>query len=310
MAGIFARLTTGRAGAGAAHARYITRPVATKRDRKAILVRNYPEYVRDAGAYGELRDNLEEFCRQAEEDERRRPRRGGHGEVRTHYRAVLSFEGRVETERARGMAEEYLDRTFPEARAIAVVHQDTEHTHVHIHLQARDVHERKLHFDARRFPQLDRAWAEVYAREFGREKLAEHEGRKAETREWKREYARARAEGRAAPPAPQRAGRPKRVAEIRAREGHHYGADQARAGGDQRAVAGGDREAPGRDRAAGGGDHRPPGGERGVEGLARQHDRAVRGVERADREARAALQAAERVAERASRRDRALERGR
>lgn len=295
MPGVFARLTIGRAGASAAHARYITRPLATKRDPEAILLRHYPEAVRAASDYGALRDQLEEYCAQREAHELSRPRRGG-GETRTHYRVVLSFEEHVATGHARSMADDYLARTFPEARAIAVVHQDTDHTHVHLHLQARDVHDHKLHFSSREYSRLDRAWAEVYAREFGQEKLIDHEARKAETRDWKRAYARAKAEGRAMPTPPERAGRPKRLEEIRTREGQHYGTHQARAGGAERAAPRGDREAPG--------------GERGAVALTLERDRAVQGAERADREARAALQTAERVAERASRRDRALERGR
>ncbi len=97
MSGVFMRFAKGRAGSSGAHARYITRPPATERDMDAILTRNYPEEVREVHDYGELRDQLEEYCRQQEDAELSRPFRGGHGETRTHYRLVLSFEERVDT---------------------------------------------------------------------------------------------------------------------------------------------------------------------------------------------------------------------
>ena len=56
------------------------------------------------------------------------------------------------------MADEYLAKTFPDARILGVVH-----------LRARDVQDRKLHFDVRQYTDLDRTCAEVYEREFGRD---------------------------------------------------------------------------------------------------------------------------------------------
>jgi predicted nuclease with TOPRIM domain len=123
---------------------YITRERATNGDRDAVLVRNYPSEVTEARDYDELRDRLEEYAEQQEAEELQRPRRGG-GETRTHYKAILSFEREIDTEQALEMADEYLDREFPDARAIAVVHQDTDNTHVHVHIQASDVHDEKLH---------------------------------------------------------------------------------------------------------------------------------------------------------------------
>src|SRR5438128_3986789 len=243
--GVFARFGPGRAGASGANAAYITRGRATGWDERAIATRNYPDAVREAEDYRDLRDRLEEYAEQQEAHELERPRRGG-GETRTHYRGIVSFEGRVETDQAREMANDYLEREFPNARAIAAVHQDTEHTHVHLHVQARDVDDHKLHFDRGAYGRLDEHWAEVYAREFGQEKLDEHLAKKAETAEWKREYAQARANGHEPPPAPERAEYRPTLADVHAREEHAYGADEARAGGDQRGTAAADRGADGR----------------------------------------------------------------
>ncbi len=287
MSGVFMRFAKGRAGSSGAHAHYITRSPATERDMDAILTRNYPEYASDGRDYDELRDNLTDYCRQQEEDEERRPRRGGHGETRTHYRLVLSFEDQVDTREARDLAGTYLERTFPDARALAAVHQDTEHTHVHVHLQARDVDDHKLHFDRHAYERLDEQWAEVYAREYGHEKLEEHLERKAATREWKQEYARAAEEGRELPPVPERAGHAWSREDGERWEERHYGHDhEGRTGDDQRGVA--DRSA---DAAA---------GERPLERSLGAADEAVRGVddlhrqgERTDEEAGAAVRTAE-----------------
>ncbi len=286
MSGVFMRFAKGRAGSSGAHARYITRPPATGRERDAILTRNYPAYAGEGRDYGERRDNLADYCRQQEEDEERRPRRGGHGETRTHYRLVLSFEDRVDTRAARDLADDYLERTFPDARALGAVHQDTEHTHVHVHLQARDVDDHKLHFDRHAYERLDEAWAEVYAREYGPEKLEEHLERKAERREWRREAARAHDHGEELPSAPERAGHAWNRDDTERWEGRHYGHDhEGGAGDDQRGVAARTADAADREHA--------------LERSLGAYDDAVRGVdglhrqgERTDEEAGAALQAA------------------
>jgi hypothetical protein len=286
MAGVFMRFASGRAGSSGTHARYITRPPATERDMDALLTRHYPEEVRDAGDYGALRDQVEEYCRQQEDDELARPRRGG-GETRTHYRLVLSFEERVDTREARDLADAYLERTFPNARVLAAVHQDTEHTHVHVHLQARDIDDHKLHFDRHAYERLDEQWAEVYAREYGPEKLEEHLERKAATREWRQRAALAHERGEERPPAPERAGHRWSREDGERREERHYGHDhESRTGDDQRGVA--DREPD------------ATGGEHVLERSLGAADEAVRAVadlrdqgERTDEEAGAAVHTAE-----------------
>jgi hypothetical protein len=285
MPGVFMRFARGRAGTSGAHARYITRPPATERNREAILTRHYPDYASDGRDYGERRDHLVEYCRQQEDDELQRPRRGG-GETRTHYRLVLSFEDQVDTRAAWELADDYLEQTFPDARALAAVHQDTEHTHVHVHLQARDIDDHKLHFDRHAYERLDEAWAQVYAREYGHEKLEEHLERKAETQEWKADYARAIEEGRELPPAPERAGHTWTREETTRWEERHYGhADEGRTGGDQRGLAGRATDAARRERTLERSFSAVDDVLRGAEDLHRQG-------ERTDREAGAAVRAA------------------
>src|SRR5581483_5557449 len=104
------------------------------------------------------------------------------------------------------------------------MHQDRENTHAHFHIQTRDTGDRKLRFTREKWQNLDREWALVYEREFGRGLAEEHELKKQETREYKRECALARAEGRAPRlEKPDRADRGESPAQLRERELRRYG---------------------------------------------------------------------------------------
>src|SRR5262249_40824315 len=109
--GVFMRFETGRAGAGAANAAYITRATATEGRPAAIATHNYPPYITHHDNYKHLKGEIVEYNRQREEAETRKPNNrcpraksnrtpGDAPKVRTHFRAIASFEGRVETERA------------------------------------------------------------------------------------------------------------------------------------------------------------------------------------------------------------------
>lgn len=182
--GTFFRFKAGTVGASASHARYITRERAVLDREQGVLSHNLPDDVREAHGYDGLRDNLGAYAeeREAREIELHR----GSRQPRTHYRALMSFERDVSTEKALGMAREWLDRELPEARAFAVVHRDTEHTHVHVWIDARQQDGRKVHLSRDRHRALDSTWNRIYARELGRDPL-EHERKKDLTREAKRE---------------------------------------------------------------------------------------------------------------------------
>lgn len=227
--GIYHNFNTGNAGAAAANCQYITRATATDGDLRSIHLHNYADYI-GGETYDELRQNIIEYNRQKEQDELSRPRRGG-GKTRTHYRVKLSFEGKVNTDKAREMAAEYLRENFPKARAVAAIHQDTKHTHAHINIQARDVEGKKINLTKSHYRQLDERWGWIYAREFGEEKLKEHLAKKQERQQFKQ--AKARDESRTRPA---RAGRRLTRDDYRAREIRNYG-DEAGTGRDQRAPA-------------------------------------------------------------------------
>jgi hypothetical protein len=182
--GTFFRFKAGTVGASGAHARYITRERAVLDREQGMLSHNLPDNVHEAHGYEGMRDNLGAYAeeREAREIELHR----GSRQPRTHYRALMSFERDVSTDKALGMAREWLDRELPEARAFAVVHRDTEHTHVHVWIDARQEDGRKIHLSRDRHRALDQSWNRIYARELGRDPL-EHERKKDLTREAKRE---------------------------------------------------------------------------------------------------------------------------
>ena len=112
----------------------------------------------------ELREALVSFAMVREESELGKRKNG-----RTHYRAVLSFERKMETLRAARLVKEWLEVAFPEARAAAFVHQNTEHTHAHVWLDARKPDGRKLHLGRSEYRRLDELWNRIYSRELGRD---------------------------------------------------------------------------------------------------------------------------------------------
>jgi hypothetical protein len=237
MSGVYFRFTIGRAGTAGENARYITRCSATGSDREAVYLQNYPAAVTTAAGYDNLRASVIDVNRKWEADELRAVRRGG-GVTRGHYRARASFEGKVDTAKAVAMAREYLEKNFADARAVACVHQDTDHTHVHINMAARLTTGNKLHFSQGTYKRLDKGWASIYAREFGREKLREHELKKEEMREVKREYAQALARGEEFTGRwPERVDRPYRSRDHQEREARIYGIDETRVGRGERSIA-------------------------------------------------------------------------
>lgn len=182
--GTFIRFTRGRVGTSAAHVRYITRERAVLDRDDGVLLHNMPERVYEAPDYHSLRVNLEAHAQDREEDEIARHRSAG--EPRTHYRVVASFERDVDSDKALAMVREWMDKELPQARGFAVVHRDTEHTHVHVWIDARGQDGKKLHLSREQHRGLDSGWNQIYSREMGRDPQ-EYERKKAQTREAKRE---------------------------------------------------------------------------------------------------------------------------
>ena len=100
---------------------------------------------------------------------------------RTYYQIKVSFPTKIPTNVAFSVIKPYLKENFPNARVLAVVHQNTPHTHCHIHLQSIEIdpnngkpNGKKLHFGSAKFQSLDLAWARSYASKFGNHLLEKH----------------------------------------------------------------------------------------------------------------------------------------
>jgi hypothetical protein len=182
--GGFAQISAGSVGSGAANAGYITRPAAAEEEDE--LYHNAPKDVEEAETWEDTRIRLRSWAEQVEAEEK--ARHGNRvGQPRTHYRGILSYEDKIETEAARADAQEFLEKEFPDAQAVAVVHQDTEHTHVHIWMSARKLDGKKVHIDNQDIKDLHETFDEIYER---RMQVPSRNAEKVEeTRQFKREYA-------------------------------------------------------------------------------------------------------------------------
>lgn len=170
-----AKFTVGRRGASGRHASYITRESACR----SISFYNLDE-LHSENDY-ENRVNAISHAYAREDIETAKEGRG-----RTHYRIILSWDRREETDRAKEQAHEFLKENFDKGRGFIAVHQDTEHTHAHVWLDARTNDGRKLHISKGVYRQLDESWARLYDRNYQTEYAKEYKQKKEQTRAWKR----------------------------------------------------------------------------------------------------------------------------
>lgn len=168
------KFKAGRRGAGGKNAGYITRESACD----SISFHNLDE-LEGENQY-ENRVNALSYAHNREEEEMFTSARG-----RTHYRMILSWKGKEETDRAKEMTHEFLEENFRESRAIVAVHQDTEHTHAHVWIDARNTDDRKIHSPKNHLNELCRNWQERYDREYGTGRAREFSEKREETRLYK-----------------------------------------------------------------------------------------------------------------------------
>ena len=169
-----AKFSVGRSGAGGANAEYITREKAAEK----IAFFNLEKL--EAKNKNEARTNAIAYAHTREESELARNKNG-----RTHYRLILSWDGKEESEKAVEEAEKFLAKNLPEARAIIAVHQDTGNTHAHIWIDARQTDNKKIHLPKNKFQSFDERWAEQFDETYGTVYAAEYKVKKAETKQWK-----------------------------------------------------------------------------------------------------------------------------
>jgi hypothetical protein len=235
MSGIYIRFTAPKSGkASAANINYITRQNASGADEHAINLHNLDELKGED--YRETTTNLKAFAEMRLNDEATRTKRGA-GEARTHYRAILSFDRQENTIKAGELAKEWLKQNFPDARACAVVHQNTKNTHIHLWVDCRKIDDRKIHTDNKTFKNLDTTWAKIYAKEYGEHYLKDHIDKKQESKKFKQDYRKAKAEGKTTPAAPPRQ-RQNKIQSSKQQERTSYGfTKQSGTRDDQRAIA-------------------------------------------------------------------------
>ena len=169
-----AKFSVGRSGAGGANAEYITREKAAEK----IAFFNLEKL--EAKNKNEARTNAVAYAHTREESELARNKNG-----RTHYRLILSWDGKEDSEKAVEETKKFLENNLPEARAIVAVHQDTDHTHSHIWIDARQIDNKKIHLSKNEFRSFDEKWTKQFDETYGTDYAAEYKAKKEETKKWK-----------------------------------------------------------------------------------------------------------------------------
>ncbi len=168
--------------ASSANVQYITRDSACE----SISFHNLDE-LRDDDRI-QAKSNAINFAEQREIEEEARIIGNERGTPRNHNRMILSFDRKEETEVAKEEAHKFLDKNFPNQRAVVSVHQDQEKTHCHVWFDCRDVDtDRKTQIQPKDFYTLDEKWAQQYDKKYGTEYEREYTTKKRETFEWKKE---------------------------------------------------------------------------------------------------------------------------
>jgi hypothetical protein len=108
---------------------------------------------------------------------------------RNHYRLILSWDKKEETEFARNKTHEFIQKKFPNCCAIVGIHQDTAHTHAHIWIDARDINDKKLQISHREYRSIDVDWAKNYDKTYGTNYAQQYEIKKNQTKKWKEKRA-------------------------------------------------------------------------------------------------------------------------
>ncbi len=211
--------------ASSANVHYITRDSACE----SISFHNLDELRDDDRT--QAKSNAINFAEQREIEEEARIIGNERGTPRNHNRMILSFDRKEETEVAREEAHKFLDKNFPNQKAIVSIHQDQDKSHVHVWFDCRDVEtDRKTQIQPKDFYTLDEKWAQQYDKKYGTEYEREYTTKKRETFEWKREeYERTQgADGKKELPENKPARHTDNKAEIiRAREDKQHGHDKA-----------------------------------------------------------------------------------
>jgi hypothetical protein len=122
----------------------------------------------------------------------------------THFRIILSVGPEVSNRELKALVNAFLGENFPLAPAFIVIHRDSEHTHAHLYVHARQLDNKRVDLGQKYF-HLDESWMRICAEGLGdKDILDKHLELKAETLEWKEMARKARDESRTPPPKPDR----------------------------------------------------------------------------------------------------------
>lgn len=270
------KFKAGRRGAGGKNAGYITRESACE----SVSFHNLDELEGDSQY--ENRVNALSYAHNREEEEMFANARG-----RTHYRMILSWEGKEETVRAKEMTHEFLEENFKDSRAVVAVHQDTEHTHAHVWIDARNLDDRKLHSPKNHLNELCRNWQEQYDRAYGTDRAKEFSEKREETRLYKLAI-----HNGIEQPKPERAGmtsedfreKDLRDAGVKINGVKSDEFEQSGFGGNQRRFETRDSKALQAERAVAGSERQLAGGKRDAESAVKSIDDSQRTIERTQHE--------------------------
>jgi hypothetical protein len=164
------KFKAGAKGASGKNVSYITREDACD----SISFHNLEEL--EAKDQYEKRVNALSYAHNREEEETK---------GRSHYRVTLSWEDKEDTEKAKEMTHEFLNENFKDSRAIVAIHQDTDHTHAHVWVDARQEDGRKLHSPKNHINEISQSWQKQYDREYQTSYEKEFSAKREETRQFK-----------------------------------------------------------------------------------------------------------------------------
>jgi hypothetical protein len=189
---IYFRFASGAKGYSGANVQYILREGALE-NIEGLYLQNY-ERIISQGGKAENIEYIKQILIMVNQmwEEMSLRRIDWNVRAATYHWMVMSFLRRVPTKQVRDMASKYLREVFPDAKAIAAVHQNTQHTHVHVHLVNRTKEGMPERITYNKWRQLDEYWGAIFGGCFGEGKLDIHLEKKKQTKEYKR----ARYEGR------------------------------------------------------------------------------------------------------------------
>jgi hypothetical protein len=189
-------------------------------------------------AYAEMREGVEAGSRKNFKQKFDKKGRDVTPKSRNHFRAVFSWDRKEDSATALRQAQEFLQKELPGCKAVLSVHQNTDHSHIHVWFDCRGLDGKKLQIEKRRFKTMDERWTRTFDREYGTDYLPAYKALKKETAEWRREYGEAVEAGREPPP------KPPRFTDFhkeysKTQELKKYGMEQTRIGTDERIIRNG-----------------------------------------------------------------------